>query len=359
MSSREMTEPIPTPNVAAIEARGHVTMENPETKKSSSSASMEKSPGDTYQPGWGILNKCRLDTPDACKELVDHIAPLGYFSVLRHLPNDDLLNQYNMNLAREEEIKNLDQEIASLRFVEVEVQGLRHQSKNVETLLEAEADIRKTMKAKYAELAKELESLRVQHKSPEKKKIKAAFEEFKKLEDQKVESRCAKMDAQIDAMSINFDKELYPNMLTAIAGRRWVIEHGLRLAVMKCAESIELRQAFADMVEAYDPEADSKFTKALSDVKELRYPLVDELEKLKDAPLEVRDPQDPWAFKEEMPLQEAIAANISRAEKKKKCWVVCRTHGVGSAHHARSDGVPVSVPTVIPQGQTEADSEKD
>ncbi|GKG03398.1 hypothetical protein Tco_0311034, partial [Tanacetum coccineum] len=125
----------------------------------------------------------------------------------------------------------------------------------------------------------------------------------------------------------------------------------------------------------------------LSDLKELRYPLVDELEKLKDAPLEVimaslhlegytrldapqrirdlrpsptqlkiaifpevRDPQDPWPFKEEMPLEEAIMANISRAEKKKKCWVVCHTYGVGSAHHAMSNGVPVFVPTIVPQG---------
>ncbi|GKF78355.1 hypothetical protein Tco_0233923, partial [Tanacetum coccineum] len=51
-----------------------------------------------------------------------------------------------------------------------------------------------------------------------------------------------------------------------------------------------------------------------------------------------------------MLLEDAITANISHAEKKRKCRVVCRTHGVGSTHHARSDGVPVSVPTVTPQG---------
>nr|GFA20659.1 hypothetical protein [Tanacetum cinerariifolium] len=65
---------------------------------------------------------------------------------------------------------------------------------------------------------------------------------------------------------------------------------------------------------------------------------------------EVRDPKDPWACKEEMLLADAITANVSRAEKKKKCRVVCRTHGVGSAHQARSNGVPVSVPTVAPHG---------
>nr|GFB94530.1 hypothetical protein [Tanacetum cinerariifolium] len=65
---------------------------------------------------------------------------------------------------------------------------------------------------------------------------------------------------------------------------------------------------------------------------------------------QVRDPRDPCAVKEEMLLEEAITANVSRAEKKKKCRVVCRTHGIGSAYHARSGGVPVSVPTVAPQG---------
>nr|GFC73243.1 hypothetical protein [Tanacetum cinerariifolium] len=44
-----------------------------------------------------------------------------------------------------------------------------------------------------------------------------------------------------DALSIDFDEELYLHMLTAIAGRRWVIGHGLHLAMMKCAESLEMR----------------------------------------------------------------------------------------------------------------------
>ncbi|GKE15546.1 hypothetical protein Tco_1423123, partial [Tanacetum coccineum] len=65
---------------------------------------------------------------------------------------------------------------------------------------------------------------------------------------------------------------------------------------------------------------------------------------------EVRDPKDPWSFKEEILLEDDIAANINRDKKKKKCQVVCHTHGVGSAHHVRSDGVLVSVPTVSPQG---------
>nr|GEV60394.1 hypothetical protein [Tanacetum cinerariifolium] len=225
----------------------------------------------------------------------------------------------------------------------------------------------------------------------------------------------AELDARLDALSIDFDEELYPHMLTAIVGRRWVIRHGLRLAMMKCAESLEMRQAFVDVVsagvakgmseglkhgvehgraqlkvesiEAYDPEAKAKFAGTLQSLKYLKYPLLHQLEGLKDAPMdvimaalylesdtwedapqyirdlcpsssqltiivypEVRDPRNPWAYKEEMKLSDAIAANITRAKKKKKCRILCRTHMVGSAHHTRSDGVPVSVPTVVPQG---------
>ncbi|GJZ66004.1 hypothetical protein Tco_0622700 [Tanacetum coccineum] len=128
--------------------------------------------------------------------------------------------------------------------------------------------------------------------------------------------------------------------------------------------NIEHGKAGQDLaaVEAYDPEADSKYVKALQDPKDLKYPLVDQLEKLKDASMELimaslhlesdsgEDAPNPWAFKEEMLLEDAIAANISRAEKKKKCRVVCCTHRIGSTHHARFDGIPVSAPTIAPQG---------
>nr|GEW45739.1 hypothetical protein [Tanacetum cinerariifolium] len=125
----------------------------------------------------------------------------------------------------------------------------------------------------------------------QEEKLKAAFEEFKRQQDDRVEQRCAEMVARLDALIIEFDEELYPHMLTAIASRRWVIGRGLRLAVMKCGESLELRQVFADAVstgitkglsdglrhglehgqaqlslesiEAYDPQAKSKFVAAL------------------------------------------------------------------------------------------------
>nr|GEU71765.1 kinase-like domain,concanavalin A-like lectin/glucanase domain protein [Tanacetum cinerariifolium] len=411
--------------------------------ENTSFTSMVRSSESIYQPEWGVTNDCRLDAPEACQDLVDHIAPPGYFSEPRHLHNDDFLKQYNVNLARqvamgsqlrlrfEQEAKLLKKSVAQVARRDKRIQVRENEIKNLETLVEAETDMKKTAEGKSVELSKDLKNLRVlfsdlqvsndrlsqqvstlQAQVTGEEKLKAAFEEFKQYEDNRVEKRCTEMDARLDALSIDFDEELYPHILTAIAGRRWVIGHGLRLAVMKCGESTELRQVFADVVsawiakgmseglkygvehgkanlsleaiEAYDPEAEAKYITALHALKDLKYPIVDQLESLKDAPMdvimaslhldsdtgedapqwirelrpsssqlkipvypEVRDPTDPWACKEEILLADAIAANVSRA-KKKKCRVVCRTHGVGSSHHARFDGVSVSVPTVAP-----------
>ncbi|GKC18378.1 hypothetical protein Tco_1020528, partial [Tanacetum coccineum] len=322
---------VPTGHMATTEVQDLFSAESPESGKSASIPSGDGSPGGIYQPGWGVINSCRLDTPDACQDVVDHIAPPGYFSELCYLPNADFLSQYNMNLARqvamgsqlrlrfeqevrllkkarakiarrdqrilmrEEEIKKLDQEVKSLQAVEVEVHDLRIRTNNLETLPEAEVT-----------------NLQAQVVGEEK--MKAAFEAFKKYEDDRVEQRCAEMDARLDKLSVDFDEELYPHMLTAIAGRRWVIGHGLRLAVMKCDESSKLRKAFANVVsaglakgmseglkygiehgkagrdltivKAYDPEADGKYVQALQKLKDLKYPLLEQLKKLKYAPME-------------------------------------------------------------------------
>ncbi|GJX10654.1 hypothetical protein Tco_0200513 [Tanacetum coccineum] len=103
---------------------------------------------------------------------------------------------------REEEIKELDLEIKSLKAVETEVHDFVSRVKNLETLHEAEVDMKKVAEAKNVGLAKELESLRAQFADLQvsnnqlseqvstlqtqvtgEERIKAAFEEFKKYED--------------------------------------------------------------------------------------------------------------------------------------------------------------------------------
>ncbi|GJZ08955.1 gypsy type transposase [Tanacetum coccineum] len=322
--------PIPTPTLQEIPAdvsdpnplsyskpqsfKGASVIGDPESEKSSSFTSIIGSPGE-----------------------------------LGHLPNDDFLSQYNINLARKVAMGSQ----LRLRF-EQEVDGLRNQAQNL-----------KTTKARNADLAKELESLCakftdlqvnnsqlsqqvsiLQAQVTGEEKLKAAFKEFKRLEDAKVKQRYAEIDARLDALSIDFDEELYPHMLTAIAGRRWVIRHGLCLAVMKCAESTDLRQAFADVMsagivkalEAYNPEAEGKYIATLTALRDMKYPLVDQLEQLKDAPIDL--------LMASLNLESDIGEDASPfihdlALVPLSLRYLCIR---------RSDGVPVFVPTVIPQG---------
>nr|GFB51384.1 hypothetical protein [Tanacetum cinerariifolium] len=168
-----------------------------------------------------------------------------------------------------QEAKLLKKSVAQVARRDKRIQARELEIKNLEALLETEAETKRAAEGKNAELMRELEDVRAQfldlkvsneHLSQQvaslqeqvsgEEKLKAAFEEFKRYEDDRVEQWCAKLDARLYALSIDFDEELYPHMLTGIAGRRWVIGHGLRLAMMKCAESLEMRQAFADVVSA-------------------------------------------------------------------------------------------------------------
>ncbi|GKC18383.1 hypothetical protein Tco_1020533 [Tanacetum coccineum] len=102
-------------------------------------------------------------------------------------------------------------------------------------------------------------------------------------------------------------------MLTAIAGRRWVVRHGFCLAVYNCARSVECQSALGKVIlmainrgiqqgleagvvhgkagrsltqiEAYDPAVEGKYVIAISKFKGVSFPLLDELESLKDSPL--------------------------------------------------------------------------
>nr|GFD09895.1 hypothetical protein [Tanacetum cinerariifolium] len=119
--------------------------------------------------------------------------------------------------------------------------------------------------------------------------------------------------------------------------------------MMKCAESVEMRQAFMDVVSA-------------GIAKGMNEGLKHGLEGLKDAPIDVimaalylksdtgGMPRNTYAISAPVPHSYLSPCIRSRTEKKKKCRIVCRTHGVDSVHHARSDSIPVSVPAVVPQG---------
>ncbi|GJZ96494.1 hypothetical protein Tco_0668828 [Tanacetum coccineum] len=114
-------------------------------------------------------------------------------------------------------------------------------------------------------------------------------EEFASLQDVaawRFKEWSTKLDARIADIRRDVDTDLYPHMLTAIAGRRLVLGHGIRLAVMKCAQYSECRSALGK-VEACDPEIESKYVAAVREFENVYFSFLEELETLKDSPLDL------------------------------------------------------------------------
>ncbi|GKG61611.1 hypothetical protein Tco_0621320, partial [Tanacetum coccineum] len=73
-------------------------------------------------------------------------------------------------------------------------------------------------------------------------------------------------------LSIEYDEEFYPHMLSTIAERRWLISHGLRLAAMGTLESQEVKQSFGDIVKCALARGKAKAVEELHERKLLTVP---------------------------------------------------------------------------------------
>nr|GEZ67789.1 hypothetical protein [Tanacetum cinerariifolium] len=228
-------------------SQGTAAAVDPESENASF-ASAVGSPESIYRPEWGVANGNMLDTSKAWQDLA----------------------------------KLLRKSVAQVARRDKRIQAREHEIKNLEALLEAEADMKKAAEDKSARLSQELEDTR------------ALFSDLQ-YEDSQVEQRCAEMDARLDALSIDFDEELYPHMLTAIVCRRHGVEHGQA-------------QLTLESIETYDPEAETKYIASLQALEDLNDTGDDALQWVRDLrpsssqltiPVypEVRNPVSPWACK--------------------------------------------------------------
>ncbi|GJZ61341.1 hypothetical protein Tco_0617478 [Tanacetum coccineum] len=139
----------------------------------------------------------------------------------------------------------------------------------------------------------------------------AGLDEFR----QRVEELLEKQEEKLRKLSIEYDEELYPHMLSAIAERRWLISHGLRLAAMSALESQEVKQSFGDVVKyalargkaeaveelhekklltvpvaqvpGYNDNAYEELVAAMETMKLLELPHIAQLERDQDYPIDV------------------------------------------------------------------------
>ncbi|GJZ68836.1 hypothetical protein Tco_0632386 [Tanacetum coccineum] len=238
---------------------------------------------DIYVPNWDVTNDARMDDRAMCRNLVDHLPPLGYWAFLRNRSDAEFLDLVNVNSAQHACMVSEDAEIADLKSrlgkaegEAAEVSVFRSQVSGLETAAAAKAE--------------ELANL------------------------SRLERHGFDLDARLSELCCQVDFELYPHLLIVVARRRWVIGHGLRLAFMKCCKSAEYQTALAkvislaigqgiqqglvarvehgkagrklSVVAAYDPGVKARYEEAVGELENISLPFLDHLESYKDVPLD-------------------------------------------------------------------------
>ncbi|GKA34189.1 hypothetical protein Tco_0720618 [Tanacetum coccineum] len=90
------------------------------------------------------------------------------------------------------------------------------------------------------------------------------------------------LESELMEMALHMDEEFYPRYLTTIAGWRWILGRGLKLAVMKCLQSPEYLAALEGHrglvdVAAYNPSVEANYVSAINALRVVG-PVVETLE---------------------------------------------------------------------------------
>ncbi|GJS84772.1 hypothetical protein Tco_0751313 [Tanacetum coccineum] len=196
---------------------------------------------------------------------------------------------------------------------EIELTSLSSQVSKLTADLSGFQLSRDELNSKVASLESERDCLVTQRSS-----LKSSFEFFKgqveKMQDEHVGvliDRFTAIDSDLMKITLHMDAEFYPRYLTTIAGRRWLLNRGLKLVLSKCLSSPEYLSAMGEAigraidkgmqdglaagiehgvagrsitdVAAYNPSAESDYVAAVNALQSVSFPLLAQLEAHKDA----------------------------------------------------------------------------
>ncbi|GJV41089.1 hypothetical protein Tco_1419529 [Tanacetum coccineum] len=162
--------------------------------------------------------------------------------------------------------------------------------------------------------ALEASSAGLQEKVTAYEKFVDQLEKFQDDKIKEVNDKLEKLDADVVAMVLHLEEKFYPHLLNTIVGHRWLLTHGMELAIAKCLNSTEylsaLGAAIGKAIEkgmqeglsagithgiegrtltdiaAYNPSAEADYLAALHHLQSVNFSLLAELKSNKDASTE-------------------------------------------------------------------------
>ncbi|GJS26156.1 hypothetical protein Tco_0486776 [Tanacetum coccineum] len=160
------------------------------------------------------------------------------------------------------------------------------------------------------------------------------LEEFQDNLMRPLRTRLAEIDADFTRCCMRSQESFHPYLLNVVAGRRWLLTHGMKLLVVKCLNSNEYIEAVGHAfgraiekgiheglaagiehgqasicltdLEAYIPFAKDDFNSAIRDLRDLNFPLLKELSDKKDA--------STWDIMDLLRLDDTVAETLGMTD---------------------------------------------
>nr|GEV99187.1 hypothetical protein [Tanacetum cinerariifolium] len=227
----------------------------------------------------------RLDEGRVCGEMVDEFAPPKFFPSVQGMKHDQLFTEFNVGAAHqmslsaevrmraEYNIKEkrrlmsaVDEKNELLKVNEKEVEDLkarlllneanvaeairlRAEASKFEAIKKSLQDKVKALKKRNASLKKERDVVDVKvtgleastmgkyQKLSSYENLTEWLEEFQDARLKIVNDKLDKLCADFVEMALHLEEMFYPHLLTTISGHRWLLTHGMELAITKCLHS--------------------------------------------------------------------------------------------------------------------------
>ncbi|GJX30739.1 hypothetical protein Tco_0240594 [Tanacetum coccineum] len=224
--------------------------------------------------GMECNNGSRLDDGRTCREMVDEFAPPKFFASIRGMDHDQLFTEFNVGAARQMSLSaevrmraeynirerrrlnsveaeaakaiRLRTEVSKFKVVEKSLRDEVNILKEKNAALEQESTV---LGVKVADLAA---SVKVREQEVADLDAQVAF--TKSQSDNlagrvhELETSSAGLQEKVTAYEncmdgASFGGKVLSHLLTTIAGRRWLLTYGMKLAIVKCLHSPEYLSA--------------------------------------------------------------------------------------------------------------------
>ncbi|GJY26046.1 hypothetical protein Tco_0400772 [Tanacetum coccineum] len=235
-----------------------------------------------YIPKWDVINDSDLEDPEACRSFVDHLAPPGFFSLLRGMDYERLHNLEERCSLQEGKLKDKDVEIANLK-AELALRGaeaaeaihLRGQITSVEAVEAVKVSELNDLKARNAALEEQVAALKsvAVNKDAELLLLTPMCFPWSLPE-----STCS--DLRDEVAGYQLFKEQSPGYLAALrAAIGRAVDKGMQDGLKAGVDHGKAGRGL-DIIAAYDPSAEASYVSAVAALRAMKFPL---LESQKDA----------------------------------------------------------------------------